>query len=650
MASVKFEHVYKVYPGGVRAITDLNLEIKDKEFVVFVGPSGCGKSTTLRMIAGLEDISAGNLYIDGIRVNDLPPSKRDITMVFQNYALYPHKTVYENMAFGLRMAKVPREEIDARIKNAAKILGLEPYLSRKPRALSGGQRQRVALGRSIVREPKVFLLVTMGTQIVVMKDGVIQQVDTPTNLYDHPSNVFVATFLGTPQMNLFDGVLQGKGDDLEFVITSDDAEYRIPLGERVYHLLESKQWVGKACQLGLRPEDIVIDEENKQFELNIDMIEKLGAELVLHCYLKGSKIPVTVKGDGRLSVKEGESIGVRFLAGHVHLFAPGKEGKRIAGLLCKNHISCQLDPTKGTVKAAGMEFALPSESLSCLIPEYAKEKKTCALEISSDAFHLRRRDEGDLAFEARLKEVEERKDGAIAFFSLDGSDSYLGAKFPLSPGKAGDKIALYVRKEDATLVDETHSFRLLARHQYTTNIVPAEVKAKGEKRILRFASFSLLAPSDFEPGLYNLEIPYDAFLKIPSNKKKARGKRKLSDLIKLGFGKLSGKMAEAKKLKSLPKQEAEALIKKKKEEKALAKEEEKARKEKIKALRAELKGKTFRLHPVNEDHIGSATILYANVKGFADYLTIKGDKDDSCFAERHPAYALDYSKIKLKKR
>ena len=690
MASVKFEHVYKVYPGGVRAITDLNLEIKDKEFVVFVGPSGCGKSTTLRMIAGLEDISAGNLYIDGIRVNDLPPSKRDITMVFQNYALYPHKTVYENMAFGLRMAKVPREEIDARIKNAAKILGLEPYLSRKPRALSGGQRQRVALGRSIVREPKVFLLdeplsnldaklrvqmrseisklhrrlgitfvyvthdqteaMTMGTQIVVMKDGVIQQVDTPTNLYDHPSNVFVATFLGTPQMNLFDGVLQGKGDDLEFVITSDDAEYRIPLGERVYHLLESKQWVGKACQLGLRPEDIVIDEENKQFELNIDMIEKLGAELVLHCYLKGSKIPVTVKGDGRLSVKEGESIGVRFLAGHVHLFAPGKEGKRIAGLLCKNHISCQLDPTKGTVKAAGMEFALPSESLSCLIPEYAKEKKTCALEISSDAFHLRRRDEGDLAFEARLKEVEERKDGAIAFFSLDGSDSYLGAKFPLSPGKAGDKIALYVRKEDATLVDETHSFRLLARHQYTTNIVPAEVKAKGEKRILRFASFSLLAPSDFEPGLYNLEIPYDAFLKIPSNKKKARGKRKLSDLIKLGFGKLSSKMAEAKKLKSLPKQEAEALIKKKKEEKALAKEEEKARKEKIKALRAELKGKTFRLHPVNEDHIGSATILYANVKGFADYLTIKGDKDDSCFAERHPAYALDYSKIKLMKR
>ena len=256
MASLSLRHIYKIYPGNVKAVSDFNLEIDDKEFIVFVGPSGCGKSTTLRMIAGLEEISAGELYIDGNLVNDVEPKDRDIAMVFQNYALYPHMTVYENMAFGLRLRKMASKEIDDRVKEAAAILGITPLLSRKPKALSGGQRQRVALGRAIVREPKVFLLdeplsnldaklrvqmrteitklhnklattfiyvthdqteaMTMGTRIVVMKDGIVQQVDTPQFLYDSPENKFVASFLGSPQMNFFEHAVLSREKDVRY--------------------------------------------------------------------------------------------------------------------------------------------------------------------------------------------------------------------------------------------------------------------------------------------------------------------------------------------------------------------------------------------------------------------------------------------------
>ena len=258
MANVSLRHVYKIYDGGVTAVTDFNLEIDDKEFIILVGPSGCGKSTTLRMIAGLEDISKGELYIGDKLANDVAPKDRDIAMVFQNYALYPHMSVYDNMAFGLKLRKTPKEEIKRRVEEAARILGIEQYLDRKPKALSGGQRQRVALGRAIVRDPKVFLLdeplsnldaklraqmrteisklyqrlgttfiyvthdqteaMTMGTRIVVMKDGFIQQVDTPQNLYDMPCNEFVAGFIGSPQMNFVDAtVVKGaKGVALKF--------------------------------------------------------------------------------------------------------------------------------------------------------------------------------------------------------------------------------------------------------------------------------------------------------------------------------------------------------------------------------------------------------------------------------------------------
>ncbi len=380
MASLLLKGIYKVYPSGVTAVTDFNLDIKDKEFIVFVGPSGCGKSTTLRMIAGLEEISKGELYIDGKLVNDVVPKDRDIAMVFQNYALYPHMSVYDNMAFGLKLRKVPKQIIDERVKEAAAILGITDYLTRKPKALSGGQRQRVALGRAIVREPKVFLLdeplsnldaklraqmrteisklharlattfiyvthdqveaMTMGTRIVVMKDGFMQQVDTPQNLYDYPINQFVAGFIGTPQMNFFPAVLtQEKGKT--YVEFTNNNKILLPKTvEARIRNIEDYANTGKPVVLGVRPEDIH-DEENfiaaspdtvvKAF---IEVLEKLGAETQIYCKLdfqEGETVEnatdsiadasyMVAKIDSRSLVNRGEVVELALDARHIHLF------------------------------------------------------------------------------------------------------------------------------------------------------------------------------------------------------------------------------------------------------------------------------------------------------------------------------------------
>ena len=292
MASVSFKHIYKRFPGGVTAVSDFCLEIKDKEFVILVGPSGCGKTTTLRMIAGLEEITEGELYIDNKRVNDVAPKDRDIAMVFQNYALYPHMSVFENMAFGLKLRKVRKEEIKRRVEEAARILDITHLLDRKPTALSGGQKQRVALGRAIVREPKVFLLdeplsnldaklrasmrseltklhqklqttfiyvthdqveaMTMATRIVVMKDGIIQQVDTPQNLYDYPCNIFVAGFIGTPQMNFVNAKITKPKGQNDCFLEFDNISFK--LDPVVFEDNNLSDYIGKEVIAGLRPE------------------------------------------------------------------------------------------------------------------------------------------------------------------------------------------------------------------------------------------------------------------------------------------------------------------------------------------------------------------------------------------------------------
>ncbi|MBP3782305.1 MAG: sn-glycerol-3-phosphate ABC transporter ATP-binding protein UgpC [Butyrivibrio sp.] len=359
MASLSLEHVTKVYPNGFEAVKDFNLNIEDKEFIIFVGPSGCGKSTTLRMIAGLEDISSGTLKIGDRVVNDVEPKDRDIAMVFQNYALYPHMTVYDNMAFGLKLRKVPKAEIDKMVRDAAKILDLEKLLDRKPKALSGGQRQRVAMGRAIVRNPKVFLMdeplsnldaklrvqmrteiaklhqrlgttiiyvthdqteaMTLGTRIVVMKDGVVQQVDTPQNLYDKPGNLFVAGFMGSPQMNFLDAEVEVQGDSASLKIAGQSIELPPAKAKK----LIDGGYAGKTVTFGIRPEDVddsemVVNTSKAVFESTINVYELLGAEVYL--YFDLAEFPITARVDSRTTARPGDKVKFAFDVEKIHIF------------------------------------------------------------------------------------------------------------------------------------------------------------------------------------------------------------------------------------------------------------------------------------------------------------------------------------------
>ena len=361
MASVSLKHIYKKYPGGVTAVSDFNLEIKDKEFLVLVGPSGCGKTTTLRMVAGLEEITEGELFIGDQLVNDVAPKDRKIAMVFQNYALYPHMTVFENMAFGLKLNKTPKEEIKRRVEEAARILDITHLLDRKPKALSGGQKQRVALGRAIVRKPKVFLLdeplsnldaklrasmrteltklhknvgttfiyvthdqveaMTMATRIVVMKDGLIQQVDSPQNLYDKPVNLFVAGFLGTPQMNFINGKLEKKGEDVYF--NFENLSIKLP-AEKANNP-DLKDYIGQEVVAGLRPEAIhdepiqLANNPDSQLEAYVDVTELMGAEIYLYLNV-GEETRLIARVSSRSTSRAGDTIKVAFDMSRLHIF------------------------------------------------------------------------------------------------------------------------------------------------------------------------------------------------------------------------------------------------------------------------------------------------------------------------------------------
>ena len=354
MAELKLKNIVKKYPNGFVTVKSFNLDIADKEFIIFVGPSGCGKSTTLRMIAGLEDISSGELWIGDKLCNTVDPKNRDIAMVFQNYALYPHMTVYDNMAFALKLRKVPKAEIDKKVREAAKILDIDHLLDRKPKALSGGQRQRVAMGRAIVRSPKVFLMdeplsnldaklhqklqttfiyvthdqteaMTLGTRIVVLKDGVIQQVDTPQNLYNKPDNLFVAGFIGSPQMNFINATVAKNGSD----VTVNFGKYSFKLPEYKTKALIDGGYVGKEVVMGIRPED-VHDEDiflstsaDSIVNADVEVTELLGAETNLFLVIDGQN--VTARVDSRSTAKVGDNIKVAFDVNRIHLFDKATE-------------------------------------------------------------------------------------------------------------------------------------------------------------------------------------------------------------------------------------------------------------------------------------------------------------------------------------
>lgn len=412
MAEVSLKHIYKVYPNGTKAVNDFNMQIEDKEFIVFVGPSGCGKSTTLRMIAGLEDVSAGELKIGDLVVNDVEPKDRDIAMVFQNYALYPHMTVYENIAFGLRLRKLSKEEIHKRVVEAADILGITEYLGKKPKEMSGGQRQRVALGRAIVREPKVMLLdeplsnldaklrtqmraeisklhsklqttfiyvthdqveaMTMGTRIVVMKDGFVQQIDTPKNLYNYPENKFVASFIGTPQMNFFEGTLCKTGE--EVIIKFDYANVEIKVPYSMLYKAKPAYLDGKTkVYIGLRAEDISLaskEDNNKKAVIKavVSHKEELGNETLVYgdINLNGgeteSPTKIVLKDNSGKEIKTGDIIGVALNLERIRLFDKETERSVLPRVPEYNYLDCEVK--NGKLCFLGAELGLP-QAVKC---------------------------------------------------------------------------------------------------------------------------------------------------------------------------------------------------------------------------------------------------------------------------------------------
>ncbi len=447
MANLSLKHIYKVYDGSVKAVNDFCMDIDDKEFIVFVGPSGCGKSTTLRMIAGLEDITAGELYIDGELVNDYEPKDRNIAMVFQNYALYPHMSVYDNMAFSLKIAKMSNEEIHKKVLEAAKILGITDYLDRKPKALSGGQRQRVALGRAIVRNPKVFLLdeplsnldaklraamrteitrlhkrlqttfiyvthdqveaMTMGTRIVVMKNGFVQQIDTPQNLYKYPKNEFVAGFIGTPQMNFFDATLLKEGDNVRFDLecgASIQTSY-----EQVNKIL-TKYMDGKhKVVVGIRPDDIRFtsdadnDENWAKVKAVVGVVEALGSETLLYCNFnldddEDKKGAFTVKVIGECPLRSGDFIEVSINKQNLHVFDKETE------LSIKPRVP-EKNVTTADIKGSELTFAEQKLTLPKAILSQVTDGRY-ELTVPSDAVTM---GEGDLKGKIDAKEEIEGK-------------------------------------------------------------------------------------------------------------------------------------------------------------------------------------------------------------------------------------------------
>ena len=418
MASLSLKHIFKVYDGGVKAVNDFCMDIEDKEFIVFVGPSGCGKSTTLRMIAGLEEITAGELRIDDEIVNDFEPKDRNIAMVFQNYALYPHMSVYENMAFSLRTMHMPNDQIHEKVLEAAEILGITEYLERKPKTLSGGQRQRVALGRAIVRNPKVFLLdeplsnldaklraamraeisrlheklgttfiyvthdqveaMTMGSRIVVMKDGFVQQIDTPTNLYKYPGNMFVAGFIGTPQMNFFDGTVLKTGENVTFSL---DCGTKIDMKYIQADKIPVKYMDGQhRIVFGIRPDDIRVysstnynDGSWAPAKAVVSVVEVLGGETLVYANLNledpdatGSMI--IVKTDPDTEVRRGDIIDIEISRRKFHVFDKETEQSIRKRIPDENVINVSI--SDGILSFEGQYFPLPAavrcEDSSCV--------------------------------------------------------------------------------------------------------------------------------------------------------------------------------------------------------------------------------------------------------------------------------------------
>lgn len=553
MASLSLKHIFKIYPGGVRAVSDFNLDIDDKEFIVFVGPSGCGKSTTLRMIAGLEDISAGELYIDDRLVNDVEPKDRDIAMVFQNYALYPHMTVYENMAFGLRLRHMPPDQIDARVQEAASILGIQQLLSRRPKALSGGQRQRVALGRAIVREPKVFLLdeplsnldaklrvqmrteitkihhrlsttfiyvthdqteaMTMGTRIVVMKDGIVQQVDTPTCLYDNPANLFVACFLGSPQMNIFRSKLFEKDGKL-YATVGDANTIRIP-ASKARRIIDDK-YIGKEVLMGIRPEDIryeqALVETNPEsvIEATVDVIENLGNETILYLNLPGKEDYTVSRVNARYKFAQGENIKLYFAADHVHFFDADTE-LTIMGVPKHNVLPAELraENDQLVVRFGNTAFTLSENELARL-KDLSLINEKVELGLSPFEFKQESTEEGDVEIHGTIAFTDDYPRYKAVYLEVEGKKNYMIVARPLDePLTGGDELTVYYPTSKLQLFNGDST--LLCNRTLPTNNAVAQITVKDTNAQVRIGKmkFDIAASEGFASSAEQVDVCID---------------------------------------------------------------------------------------------------------------------------------------------
>ena len=598
MADLLLENIYKVYEGGVRAVSDFNLKIADKEFVVFVGPSGCGKSTTLRMIAGLEEITSGSLFIGGSKMNDVEPKDRNIAMVFQNYALYPHMTVFQNMAFGLKLRKTNPKEIEKRVKRAAEILGITDLLARKPKALSGGQRQRVALGRAIVREPNVFLLdeplsnldaklrvqmraeitklhkrlattfiyvthdqteaMTMGDRIVVMKDGFIQQVDSPATLYEQPRNVFVATFLGSPQMNIFKANLLKLGSLGVSFGDNHTAKFSTTKAKQ----LANERYIGKQVLFGIRPENIKLGKEG--IKAKVDVVEHLGSETIVYAEVTGLEANVIVKIPTNYDIVEGMDVNLVFDMDKVHLFDIETK-QAIMGVPDVNRVPCKIEDDELVFN--GVKIALPA----LIKDKFFDFTLRDLVEIRIPATEVSLEPVPDcIEFDAKVDFAVQGNDCVAFYVKSEVKDDYFVFRIKNSyfeqngtaVPKAGDTIKVYAPFSAITF-NGADGLRLNSREKVSENTADCLVTTKEGKTTVKVGNAKLVYDDlGVADGDYTIKL--------------------ISD--KIGFV-YSKKYAKANKIKVVPEKNT-------------------------------LKAKAY-----DEDRIGDKNAVFCAVKGFDNYVT-----------------------------
>ena len=548
MAGLTLNHIYKVYPGGVKAVNDFNLEIKDKEFIVFVGPSGCGKSTTLRMIAGIEGITAGQLYIDNELVNDLDSKDRDIAMVFQNYALYPHMSVYQNMAFGLKLRHTDPKIIDDRVKKAAEILEISDLLNRKPKELSGGQRQRVALGRAIVRDPKVFLLdeplsnldaklrvqmrteitklhkelqttfiyvthdqteaMTMGDRIVVMKDGFMQQADTPIALFEDPSNLFVATFLGSPQMNIIEGNLIEDGLLFDF-----GNEYKIKLNENIQKQIKEQNYdINNKVLLGVRPEHVHISKSG--LAAKVDVIEQLGDETILYCQIEGLNKNIVVKTPLTGNIKRLDEIYLSIEPENIYLFDKNNEHS-IIGLPLINKLNCQL--INKQINIGEEKINLDDEFMSHLLIN--RDDNELKIGFSPSDVYLKQIEHSN-KINVYVDFVIPRTNYLLVYSKIKNVNGYIVFKAPLDQKyEKNEQISIYIPLSKIKLYDENNNL-IKSREIIFENNAYVDLINNKNKTIIKFNNNESLIYDDLklENGKYKLILDEEK-INIIFNKK-----------------------------------------------------------------------------------------------------------------------------------